>query len=411
MRRCWAVRCLLESPTLCLSFPAPGSKEAIFESASYRRFFGGLAAVQLGAFGLWQVGGLVPFLRDHAKCSWRNVVSEGRWWAGLLPHVCHRDLEHLATNCCTLLVPTFLLQRLLPWWGAVGLCTLAALGSSAGSLAFLYWRYAPEEARGLGCVPWAAPRFAPEAGASAPQCPRGHELARGRVGQAGGPGSEPACDACGRELFARERRHRCEACDYNLCLGCAGEYQVGLLLHRFRSAFDEFCFFREAELVLGFDTLTTDRPFVTHPAGFRGAKRLEVPEAVRLCQPYLDWSCQSSRGSLGSSALACALSAACALWLAELGVQGWRHPLLVLFPLAALAQPLWDLAQACEEAMGRRGGGEPPPWSSVADGGSCDCAGHLAGTAVGALTYLVCLRRGGVRPRQPLVALRAGAPR
>lgn len=205
-------------------------------------------------------------------------------------------------------------------------------------------------------------------------------------------------------------------CDYDICMDCGADAigpggvadVLAFHFHHFRNAFDEFCFLREAELAVGFDTMTSEQPFVIHPEIFQTAPRLDLREASALCQPYLHWWQQSSCGSMGSSALASALTAVCALWLTELAMRGWRHPLLLLFSLAAVVQPLVDLVRvgtllrSCQSAAGLKDG--KFDGLSTMGAGDSDSMGHLAGSAVGALAYVAVLRRGGrVKPLYPLV--------
>mmetsp|Transcript_85029 Transcript_85029/g.274845 ORF Transcript_85029/g.274845 Transcript_85029/m.274845 type:complete len:445 (-) Transcript_85029:9-1343(-) len=396
--------------TLAIDVPPRG--EPLFGCRAYGRCVGTLLGAQLLAFGLWQaLGGsrqlllrqvdpLKAFLRAHTQCSWRNVMADGRWWAGLTAHLCHRDIEHLATNLATLVVPSFLLQRILPWWGALAICGFATVASSMASLGFIYWAFAPAEPRRLGLSPLDPPRFADLAPAL--RCPSSHDLLPKGVGRDTATDMH-TCDKCGREIHSPARTHRCDVCDYDLCPDCAldGDKQAALRFKRFLSAFDEFCFLREAELCIGFDTMTSDKPFVTHPEVFQTASRLHPLDAAALCSPYMEWWRQSSRGSMGSSALAASLATACACWLGELACRGWRHPLLLIMPGAAALQIAVDLKctgdalmAVCDAGVGDASSSrQAMPISDAVANAEEDSVGHLAGAAVGAVFYAVFLRR------------------
>lgn len=401
-----AARRLCGRTSLRVVVPLVGQKasptmEPLFQRAAYGRFALGLLWIQLISFCFWQAEPLQQFLRAHSRCSWVNVVSEGRWWAAVTAHVCHRDFEHLATNLGLLLMPTFLLQCFLSSGAAVSLCLVAAAGSSAASLGYAYYVFAPREARQLGYHPWIEPLFT--AVSPAPTCSRGHAL-RHCAPERSTACAAHKCNACARGIFVGEMMQRCDACDYDICLDCSAkdglERQPALRFHTFRNAFDEFCFLREAELAVGFDTMTSNQPYITHPHVFQTAPRLDLREADALCQPYHMWWLQASRGSLGSSALASALSAVTALWLAELFVIGWRHPLLLLFPIAASVQPVADLARIAGELQDLKAVS-----IVVGPGGDADAVGHLAGGGVGAVAYIAARlwRRGRAVPMYPLI--------
>lgn len=281
----YLLRRVIVQPTLRIAVPVQRASchntgEAIFQSPSYRRFAVGLVSLQLVGLGAWQLGALLPWLRANAQCSWRNIVLEGKWWAALLAHISHRELDHLATNLGTLLVPVFLMQTLLSWQKAIALCLVAAAGSSAASLAFVYVAFSPGQE-------------------TCPSQPNSTSLDDTHV-----------------PLFPWED-----------------------------DSFED-----------------------------------------------LLWKQQSTCGSLGSSALATCFCSTCALWLGELHVKGWRHPILLLFPLVVSMQPLSDLMAA---------------WALLAgldqSPGGADCAGHLAGSVVGGLAYFLAFRSRGAFPLHPLV--------
>lgn len=383
------------------------SCDPVFEKASYSRFAYGFLAAQLVLYGMFQVDTLQSFMREHCRCSWRNVVSEGRWWSAISAHLCHRDLEHLAANLGTLLLPTFFLQGLLSSWSAWAVCVAAAAGGSAGSLMYVYSVFSPEEARRLGFSPWRAPLYSNRE--KLQTCDKGHGLQLVTPGPKTGSDVH-CCDRCRKELRALDLVHRCGDCDFDLCIGCANAgANPALQFHHFKNAFDEFCFLRGTELAIGFDTMASERPYVTHPEAFNTAQRLDLREANEMCRPYFEWWEQSTRGSMGSSAVALALSALCALWFAELAWKGWRHPLLLLYPPAAAVQPMTDIVQLCRAWQKlRHGHGQAGSAFSglgaVPDAEQSDAAGHLSGGAVGALAYCVLRRRGiQVAPLHPLV--------
>jgi len=321
--------------------------------------------------------------------------------------LCHRDLDHLLTNLGLLVVPTFLLQSLLPWRAFVVLLATTAMGSSIASLAFTYFVFGPEEPRKLGYGPSTPPRFMNINPVL--QCPQAHDLSLCRLGRG------MICNTCQREVGPHDRVYRCGPCDFNHCLDCAGaRLHPALQFNRFRNAFDEFCFLREAELAIGFDTMLTDRPYITCPDALLNAERLDMTYARELCLPYMAWLQHANRGSMGSSALTSALNAACALWVSELLANGWKHPFLILFTLTAFAQPLDDLLRISsvlswpQTAPLQETGSSRPARPPVTPGSSNDSdnVGHLAGFTIGGLAYLLVLRqRGSIAPMYPLVPL------
>jgi len=371
----------------------PGQR--IFTEPGYCRIVQLLLAIQFAGFAAWQVEALKPLLRANTQCSWHNVVSENRWWAAITAHVCHRTPEHFCTNLIWLAVPSFLLQASLPWWHFASLCGAAAVAGSFGDIVGIFWTYAPEEPLRLGLWPWTPPRFRDLAPAL--RCPDSHDLDRQMVGQPGRP-IRCICDECGRGICQPEETYRCSVCDYDLCLECAGKGEAEAIsrVRLFRNAFDEFCFLREVELSLGVDSMLSDAPFVTHPEALQPESRLHLADANRLVLPYLEWSRQAVRGSMGSSAIVQALMASCTCWLLHLARRGFRDPVLFIIPMAAGAQVLVDIWEALRFWVFRQTNrSNAQKVDPVGTGQTPEEAffGHLAGTMIGLLAYLVCFRR------------------
>eukprot|EP00929_Paragymnodinium_shiwhaense_P047134 TRINITY_DN23911_c0_g1_i1.p1 TRINITY_DN23911_c0_g1~~TRINITY_DN23911_c0_g1_i1.p1 ORF type:complete len:478 (+),score=14.41 TRINITY_DN23911_c0_g1_i1:19-1452(+) len=337
---------LLSGSTLQVAVPHAGQQTPILQSSGYRRCAVGFLALQFTVCTLWQVDGLQRWLWAHGQCSWKSVVSEGRWWAALFAHGSHRDPEHLAVNLGLLSFPAFFLQRLLTWPSLVFVSVSAAAASSLGSLLLTYALYAPGEARECGATPWVAARY---------------------------------CESMADHPW--------------------------LKYYNFRNAFDEFVFLRDCELLAGFDTMCSEQPYINDLNRFCEETRLKPGRACELGKLYEEWTNQTGRGSMGSSALASCLGAICALWFLELRHRGWRHPVLLFFPLVCVLQPLDDMRVLVRSSADSENGSEVVAATDTVSKGSghqtpseadaISAVGHLAGTVVGVLAYC-CLRVGGL---------------
>jgi len=128
-----------------------------------------------------------------------------------------------------------------------------------------------------------------------------------------------------------------------------------------------FCYFKE----LGIPPETT-----VPPSGY------DIPELVIRFEPYERWFYESTRGTLGMSAIITSLEGFGGAWLLHLGARGgWNLPISLGLGLL-LFQPVTDLA-----ALVKTGAHIGAAKDGV--GSRTDVVGHLAGFGNGVFLYLL----------------------
>lgn len=153
---------------------------------------------------------------------------------------------------------------------------------------------------------------------------------------------------------------------------------------------NRFCHYRFLELKNGL--LSAMTPLFCHfqelgipPETTVPASGYNVPELVILFEPYETWFYESTRGTLGMSAIVTSLEGFGAAWLVHLATQGaWTFTVGVSLGLLLL-QPTCDL-KAFVNPTGSIGAGTA---AKDGVGSRTDVAGHLAGFGNGILLYLL----------------------
>jgi hypothetical protein len=153
---------------------------------------------------------------------------------------------------------------------------------------------------------------------------------------------------------------------------------------------NRFCYYRFLELKNGL--LSAMTPFFCHfkelgipPEATVPACGYDVPELVILFEPYERWFYESTRGTLGMSAIVTSLEGFGAAWLIHLGAQGaWTSTIGIGLGLLML-QPMCDL-KAIVAPIASIGGATA---AKDGVGPRTDVAGHLAGFGNGVILYLL----------------------
>merc|ERR1712190_113224 len=178
---------------------------------------------------------------------------------------------------------------------------------------------------------------------------------------------------------------------------CHPMLQQALAFYKPLNAFDEVCFYRDFELLMGFNTMLSERCFALDPSVVRETPKLDPSEAARLYRPYRVWNEVCGSGSMGSSALATMFSSTCSAWFLELLARGWRHVALLGMPSLVFVQVCWDVVGLTSLSTELDGNSRHSFFSKD----STDHVGHLAGNFIGFVFYIGLRKYRVAKPRFP----------